>query len=230
MVLFAAFNILLHYCSLQTDLVVGTDVANRVDPRMEKLIGFFVNQIALRTDLSGDPEFLELLSRVRTTTLNAYSRQDLPFDRLVDAMRLQRSAQMPPLFQVKLVLENTPPVALQLSGLKFVPLEFATVSAKLDITLMLQEQPDNLTGWFEYNSDLFKAETIEGMAELFKALLQTVIDRPRLKLSKIVEEIKKTDAVWNVRKREKRPAQRLNLGQITPKAIPNPPNAEDPKP
>jgi amino acid adenylation domain-containing protein len=230
MVLFAAFNILLHYCSSQTDIVVGTDVANRVDPQVENLIGFFVNQIALRTDLSGDPEFLELLSRVRTATLNAYGRQDLPFDRLVNAMGLQRSAQKAPLFQVKLVLENTPPVALQLSGLKLVPLEFATVSAKLDITLMLREQQDSLTGWFEYNRDLFKSETIEGMAELFKTVLQAIIERHRIKLGEIVEEIKKTDVVWNVRKREKSPAQRLNLSHIRPKAIPNPPNAEDSKP
>ncbi|HEY9859187.1 MAG TPA: amino acid adenylation domain-containing protein, partial [Candidatus Obscuribacterales bacterium] len=123
MTLLTAFEALLHWYTGQEDLVVGTDIANRHPVETEGLIGFFVNQLVLRTDASGNPTLTDLLHRVRQVTLDAYTHQDLPFDHLVEALNPQRDLSRTPLFQVKLVLQNAPMPSLSLTDLKLEVLE-----------------------------------------------------------------------------------------------------------
>lgn len=193
MILLSAFECLLHCFSLQTDFVIGTDVANRNSPETENLIGFFINQLPIRVDLSGDPGFAELLARSRVRMLDLYAHQELPFDRLVDALKLRRSTERAPLFDVKLVLENTPPARLQLHGLETEALGFDRVAAKLDLTLLLQECDSGLQGWFEYNRDLFEPKTIESMSQTFHRILELVVQRPQLRLKELVQQIRGSD-------------------------------------
>jgi amino acid adenylation domain-containing protein len=179
MTLLAAFQVLLHRWSGQHDLVVGSPIAGRSRPEFEPLIGFFVNMLALRTDLSGDPSFVELLHRVRVTTLGAYAHQDLPFERLVEELRLERDLSYTPLFQVVCALQNTPFTALESRELRFTAVEFDQEAVQFDLMLALAERDDRLLGAFEYNSDLFDAATIERMAAQLRVLLSAVVAAPQ---------------------------------------------------
>jgi acyl carrier protein len=178
MTLLAAFKTLLCRYTGQKDIVVGTDVANRNRTEIEGLIGFFVNQLVLRTDLSGNPTFRELLGRVREVTLGAYTHQDLPFEVLVAAMRPQRTLQYAPLFQVKLVLQNAPRSDMELPGLTLSSVSVERTTAELDLLLSLEATPMGLSGGFEYNTDLFEATTIATLAEQLRAVLQRVVTWP----------------------------------------------------
>jgi amino acid adenylation domain-containing protein len=178
MTLLAAFKTLLCRYTGQKDIVVGTDVANRNRTEIEGLIGFFVNQLVLRTDLSGNPTFRELLGRVREVTLGAYTHQDLPFEVLVAAMRPQRTLQYAPLFQVKLVLQNAPHSDVKLPGLTLSSVSIERTTAELDLLLSLEETPTGLSGGFEYNTDLFEATTIAALAEQLRVVLQCVVTWP----------------------------------------------------
>jgi non-ribosomal peptide synthetase component F len=178
MTLLAAFKTLLYRYTGQKDIVVGTDVANRNRTEIEGLIGFFVNQLVLRTDLSGNPTFRELLGRVREVTLGAYTHQDLPFEVLVAAMRPQRTLQYAPLFQVKLVLQNAPRSDVELPGLTLSSVSVERTTAELDLLLSLEATPMGLGGGFEYNTDLFEATTIAALAEQLRAVLQRVVTWP----------------------------------------------------
>jgi non-ribosomal peptide synthetase component F len=126
MTLLAAFQLLLGRYSGQRDVAVGTVVANRNRMETEGLIGFFVNQLVLRTDLNGNPTFLELLQRVRESALEAYMYQDLPFEQLVDKLSPQRDLSRSPLFQVSLVLQNAPQSDLRLGDLSLQGVEIET--------------------------------------------------------------------------------------------------------
>lgn len=198
MTLLTAFDFLMYCYSAQTDIIVGTDVANRDKVETEGLIGLFANQIAIRCDLSGNPTFLQLLAQVRRTTLSAYSHQEVPLDRIITELRLQRSAQSTPLFQVKMELVNTPFTPFQLFGLVTEPMGFHHAFAKLDIALLLHEYPSGLKGWYEYNSDLFAPQTIAQMAARFELVLRRIIQNPQITLAESVEEIEKWDAALQV--------------------------------
>ena len=178
MLLLAVWQTLLYRYTGQTDVVVGTDVANRNRLQTEGLIGFFVNQLVLRTDLGGQPSFRELLKRVREVCLGAYAHQDVPFEKLVEELQPERNLSRSPLFQVKLVLQNTPIDALELPGLQLRGLRQETNTAKLDMILTLAEAPDGIGGQLEYNTDLFDAATIELMLGRFSCLLQSIVDKP----------------------------------------------------
>ena len=152
--------------------MVGSPIAGRNRAEIERLIGFFVNTLVLRTDLSGNPSFQELLARVRSVTLDAYSHQDLPFDKLVEKLNPERCLSYNPLFQVMFVLQNTPERARQLLSLTETPLELEAETAKFDLTLSITSKDGTLIGSWNYNTDLFDAATIERMTAHFSTLLE----------------------------------------------------------
>jgi amino acid adenylation domain-containing protein len=182
MTLLSAFNVLLMRYSGQTDIVVGTTIANRTRVEIEPLIGFFVNTLALRTNLSDDPSFAAVLSRVKDVALDAYRHQDLPFEMLVEELQPERDLSHPPLFQVLFALQNAPMDAIQLERLTLTPLALETNTAKFDLILAMTETKDGLSGQWEYSSDLFEPETIERLAKLFETLLTGVAAHPEEKV------------------------------------------------
>ncbi|MFH0341845.1 MAG: condensation domain-containing protein, partial [Chromatiales bacterium] len=150
MTLLAAFSVLLSRCCRSDDIVIGSPIAGRTRTETEHLIGFFVNTLTLRTDLSGDPSFRDLLSRVRETALSAYSHQDLPFEKLVEELKPERSLSYSPLFQVMFVLQNTTQVPLRLPGLKVERLELGRETSRFDLSLYAIETSEGLKLSFEY--------------------------------------------------------------------------------
>uniref|UniRef100_UPI00286B303F condensation domain-containing protein n=1 Tax=Chamaesiphon sp. OTE_75_metabat_556 TaxID=2964692 RepID=UPI00286B303F len=172
MTLLTAFKLLLSRYSGKEDIVVGSAIANRNRREIEPLIGFFVNTIALRTNLQGNPTFLELLERVKQVTLDAYDRQDLPFEKLVDELGLERSLSHHPLFQVVFSLQNETPEILAPNGLTLTPFKWENTTTLFDLSLIFRETPQGLIGEWEYASDLFAATTIQRMAGHFVVLIQ----------------------------------------------------------
>jgi amino acid adenylation domain-containing protein len=175
MTLMAAFQALLHRYSGQTDIVVGTDVANRDHAETESLIGFFVNQLVLRLRLGGDPTFRQLLAQTRQVSLDAYAQQDLPFEDLVRALNPERSMAHAPLFQVKLVLQNTTRSVVELPGLRMESDAVDPATAKLDLTVLVSPSPEGLYCAWMYSMDLFDAPTMERMALHFQRVLEAVV-------------------------------------------------------
>jgi hypothetical protein len=179
MLLLAAFQLLLSRYAGQTDISVGTDIAGRRPSETEPLIGFFVNQLVLRTDLSGDPTFRELLARVREVCLGAYAHQDLPFDQLVQELKPERAANRHPLFQVKLVLQNFPRTGAGSDELKIEPLELRDRTPQLlDLVLFVWDRAQGFEGRLQYDTDLFDAATVERMLGRFESLLRQAAERP----------------------------------------------------
>ncbi|NJP19714.1 MAG: amino acid adenylation domain-containing protein [Hydrococcus sp. CRU_1_1] len=175
MTLLAAWGILLSRYSRQEDLVIGTAIANRHRKEVEPLIGFFVNTLALRLDLKDNPSFRDFLGRVRQTTLEAYTHQDLPFEQLVEELQPERHLSHTPLFQAMFVLDNGLPLELELPGLDWEILPKESVSAKFDFTLSMRETESGLEGTWEYNSDLFESATIVRAIAHFQTLLQAIV-------------------------------------------------------
>jgi amino acid adenylation domain-containing protein len=185
MTLLAGFSCLLSRYSRQEDILIGTPIANRTRAETEPLIGFFINTLVLRTDLSGDPTFRALLRRVREVCLGAYAHQDLPFEKLVEELQPERSLSHSPLFQVMLDLQNAPMQALELQGLRLTPLEFDSQTAKFDLTLTMGEAETALSGLLEYNTDLFDAATIKRMIKNFQTLLYSIAANADERISRL---------------------------------------------
>ena len=178
MALLAAFDVLLHRYTGQDDVLVGTVIANRNRAEIEPLIGFFVNLLVMRADVSGDPSFAELLQRVRDTALGAYAHQDLPFEKLVEELQPERDMSRAPLFQATLVLQNAPEQELELPGLTLSaePVDYSIV--KYDLSLDLGEIDGRIAGALVYNVDLFEAHTIERLTRHFGSLLTGIVQQP----------------------------------------------------
>jgi acyl carrier protein len=193
MALLAAFQCLLHYETRSDDIVVGTDVAGRTQPETEGLIGLFVNQLVLRTNLAGNPAFRALLARVRETALDAYAHQDVSFEQLVAELAPERSLGRNPLFQVMFMLENTPMAALALPGLTLTPLVVDNGTVHFDLIFILRETPDGLGCTIQYNTDLFRATTIMRMSGHFERLLQAVVADPDASLRSLDEMLAAAD-------------------------------------
>jgi amino acid adenylation domain-containing protein len=193
MTLLGVFNVLLYHYTKQTDLVVGTSIANRNRGEIENLIGFFVNTLPLRTDLSGNPTFSELLDRVREVSFGAYAHQDLPFEKLVEELQPERRLDHTPLLQVMLVLENATTSELELEGLSISPLSVDSASAKFDLALLAQETTEGLGCLFEYSTDLFKPTTITRMAGRYEILLRHLLMNPDARLSALTELLDEAD-------------------------------------
>jgi non-ribosomal peptide synthetase component F len=183
MALLAAFAVLLARYSGRDDIVVGSPTAGRRDVDLEHLIGFFVHTLVLRTDLSGDPTFRELLERVRGTTLGAYDHQEVPFEKIIADLHVPRSLSHTPLFQVMFILQNAPRVRLELPGLTLDEIECDPGTAKFDLTVDMAEVDEGLLCAFEYSTDLFEASTVKRMLDHFRALLEAVATDPAQRIS-----------------------------------------------
>lgn len=183
MTLLAGFQVLLARYSNQTDIVVGTGTANRTRKELENLIGFFINTLVLRTDLSGDPSVHELLGRVREVALGAYAHQNLPFEQLVEELHPQRRSDANPLFQVIIALQNAPQEPLQLARLKLQLAPIHSSTTKFDLHLSLWEEADGLGGMLEYSTDLFEAGTIQRMLGHYQHILSAMALQPAQRIS-----------------------------------------------
>ncbi|GAB1537596.1 hypothetical protein NUACC21_02410 [Scytonema sp. NUACC21] len=184
MTLLAAFQILLYRYTNQTDICVGTPIANRNGKEIEGLIGLFANTLVLRSDLSGNPSFRDLLSQVREVALGAYAHQDLPFEQLVEGLQPERSLSHTPLFQVMFTLQAALS-ELQFPGLKGNLLPAESSTAKFDLTLVLENTNAGLMGVIEYNTDLFDTTTIARMVGHYQTLLSAVVVNPHQKISEL---------------------------------------------
>jgi amino acid adenylation domain-containing protein len=206
MTLLAAFQTLLHRYTGQNDIVVGSPIAGRTLPEIEGLIGVFINTLVFRGDLSGNPKFTELMARTRKTALDAYERQDLPFEKLVKELRPERDPSRTPLFQVMFVFENTPHAELDFPGLTASRFELDGGTAKLDLSVSVEETAGSLNAIFEYNTDLFGHDTISRMLGHFETLLQSIAANPEERLSDLplLTEIERRQLLmqWNDTKRE----------------------------
>lgn len=182
MLLLAGFFVLLKRYSGQTDLCVGTPIAGRGHSAVQSLIGLFVNTLALRCDLSGDPSFTTLLARMRETTLGAYAHQDLPFEQILSELDVIRDMSLPPLVQVMFVLQNTTVPDLALSGVQVGPVAAETQTAKFDLLLEFSSETP-LSGFVEYNTVLFEKPTVRRLVEHYKSLLSAIAVDPARRLS-----------------------------------------------
>ena len=183
MALLAVFKVLLFRYTGQRDVVIGTPIANRNHAGIETLIGFFVNTLVLRTNLTGNPSFRELLCRVRETALDAYTYQDLPFERLVEELHPKRDLSRNPLVQINFALQNVPVFGERAPARNIRPVEFETGTTRFDLEVHLWDLADVITGRFEFSTDLFDASTIDRLANHFQVLLDAAIADPEQRLS-----------------------------------------------
>ena len=185
MLLLAAFAVLLHRITSEEDVVIGTPIANRGHSELQSLIGFFSNTVALRIRLGGNPTFREVVRRTREAAVAAYAHQELPFERVVEELRVPRDPRYNPVFQVnfRALTEERPP--LELAGIRAEPLSFDIGFSRFDLALELRYERDHIGGYVEYDVDLFEEATIDDLALELGALLEQVIgnpDRPILEL------------------------------------------------
>ncbi|PHM06521.1 non-ribosomal peptide synthetase [Nostoc sp. 'Peltigera malacea cyanobiont' DB3992] len=193
--LLAAFQALLYRYTQQEDIAIGSPIANRNRSEIEGLIGFFVNSLVLRTDLSGNPTFRELLSRVKEVALGAYSHQDLPFEKLVEELHPERNLNQNPLFQVVFALQNAPMTALELPSLNLSPLPFETETTRFDLEFHLWEpntqnglwadSSEGISGFVIYSTDLFDDVTITRMLGHFQILLEGIVANPEERIAQL---------------------------------------------
>jgi alpha-ketoglutarate-dependent taurine dioxygenase len=185
MTLLAAFQTLLSRYTGQEDIAVGTDMANRNRIETEGLIGFFVNLLVIRTDLSRNPTFRELLRHVRALIMEAYSHQDLPFDKLVEELKPQRDRSRNPLVQVLLVFQNFPVRTQEIRDLTVSPIDVDSKIARFDLVLFTDFKDRQLVTTWNYNTDLFEPSTISRMMNHFKTLLVNIVAQPDARLKEL---------------------------------------------
>jgi iturin family lipopeptide synthetase A len=201
MILLAAFQSLLGRYSGQSDIAVGSPIAGRLRTETEGLIGVFINTLVLRTDLSGEPDSMELLGRVKETTLEAYAHQDVPFEKLVEVLLPQRDLTRMPLFQALFVFQNVPFTALELGAAKMLPFDIDNGAAQFEVSLMLEETGSGMAGSIAYNTDLFDPATISRMIEHYQTLLSGIVGDPKQPIAALplltAKEKKQVIEEWN---------------------------------
>ncbi|BDI19702.1 hypothetical protein ANSO36C_55040 [Nostoc cf. commune SO-36] len=201
MTLLAAFKILLYRYTGQADIIVGSPIANRNRAEIQSLIGLFVNVLVLRTDLSGDLSFQELLAQVKSTALEAYIHQDLPFEKLVEEFQPSRDLSYNPLFQVMFVLQNLPKPNLNLTDVSVSYEEGYNGTSKFDLTLFMEDCERGLIATCEYNTHLFNADSINRMLGHFQTLLENIVSNPEQCISRLQiltpSEIQQLLIDWN---------------------------------
>jgi natural product biosynthesis luciferase-like monooxygenase protein/amino acid adenylation domain-containing protein len=185
MVLLAAFQTVLQRYTGQSDMLIGTPAAGRSRVDTESVVGLLLNTLVLRGDLSGDPAFGELLQRTRQIALDAFAHQELPFEKLAEAVQPNRDLSRPPLFQVMFALQNGPQRALELTGLKVAEQHVHSGTAKFDLTLSLEESRNGIKGVIEYNTDLFDAASIQRFGGHFETLLASAAAEPNQRISEL---------------------------------------------
>jgi hypothetical protein len=195
MTMLAAFECLLHGYSGQVDMVVGTGVANRNRREIEELIGFFINMLVVRTDLSGNPTFNQLLARVRRATLAAYMFEDLPFEKLVETIQPDRNVAATSLLKLSFWHQSVPMTSFSLEGLTFTPLELNNERIYFDLMAELVEGSEGFTVRLSYDTNQFTAETIAQLLTNYEALLQSVVEQPERRLLDVPILLTKTAAV-----------------------------------
>lgn len=183
MTLLAIVGVLLHRHGGHDDIIVGTAVANRPRAELEPLIRPFLNTLALRLDLSGDPSFCDLLARVRRMTLDAYAHQDLPYERLVDEVRLSRDLARDPLVPIMLTFHNTPHEVATRHAFKTTHVDTAT--SKTDLAWFAAEANGGLAGWVEYRTDLFERSTIKGLLSSLELIVASIAPNPHARTSRL---------------------------------------------
>ncbi|WP_149402957.1 non-ribosomal peptide synthetase, partial [Dictyobacter arantiisoli] len=201
MTLLAAFQILLARYTGQTDIVIGMPIANRTHAELEQLVGFFVNMLVIRVDLSDNPSVQDLLKRVRDAAMDAYTHQDLPFEQLVEAMQPERNLSYAPLFQIAFAFQNIPPVDLVVPDLTVRQLDAVNLAAQADLNLVMWETPENLCGALQFNVDLFEETTIKRLVGHYQQLLEGLLADPTQLLSELPllneEEYQRQVVTWN---------------------------------
>ena len=207
MTLLAAFTVLLSRRAGQEDVLVGAANANRPHAELERLMGFFVNMLVVRADLSGNPTFRKLLARVKEATLGAYAHQEMPFERLVEEFVVKRSAGHPPLVQVAFGVRHPRQQGLQLPGLELKPVSAGSDTGRFDLTLWVVVSGDDLRADWIYNVDLFEAETITRLSRQFDTLLQSILAQPDARLSQLAMTTAEEEAL--MRGRQEANAKRL---------------------
>ncbi len=185
MTLLAGFGTLLYRYSGQSDILIGSPIANRNRAEIEPLIGFFTNTLVLRLQLENDLSFAEVLRQVREITLDSYAHQEAPFEQIVEALQPERSLSHAPLFQVMFVFQNTPEEVLELPGLALTSLAPDTLTTKFDLTLSMQLTESGLVGSWEYSTDLFEAKTIARLSGHLQQLLESVVAAPEMSVSRL---------------------------------------------
>ena len=228
MTLLAGWAALLGRLSGQEEVVVGSPVANRGRSEIEGLIGFFVNTLALRVDLSGRPTVVELLGRVKERTLEGQSHQELPFEQVVEITQPPRSLSHSPLFQVMFTWQNTPQNSLELPGLNLSPVENSPVAARFDLLLMLSERGERIGGELQYATALFERETVERYLGYWQQVLAGMVADERQGVDCLPllrnEERRQVVEEWNATEEEyegERCIQELFERQVerTPEAV-----------
>ena len=220
MTLLAVFTELLHLYTQQEDILIGSPVDNRNRVELESIIGFFVSTQVLRTDLSGDPTFRELMSQVREVVLGAHAHQELPFEMLVREMNLDRNLGIMPLFQVWFVFQIAPPQATEVAGLTFSSFDVDYEMARYDLKLDLLQTSEGISGSFEYNRTIFDSSTVQRIARQFQSLLTLVIAQPDLRLSELQRRVAESDEQQRIAERiERNRSNRTNLKLARRKAV-----------
>jgi amino acid adenylation domain-containing protein len=185
MTLLAAFQTLLHRYTSQSDIIIGSPVAGRNRREFEELIGFFLNMLVLRLDLSGNPTFVEVIRRVRKVCLEALSHQELPFEKLVEELHPARDLGCNPLFQVSFAFQNTPRISPHFSATEVTELPVETGISRFDLHLLMEDVDGCLKGYLDYDTYLFNVETIERMIGHFQILLEGIVVKPERSIGEL---------------------------------------------
>src|SRR5437868_200925 len=203
--LLAVIKVLFHRYTGQMDIPIGSIVSNRNRQETEGLIGFFINTLVLRTDLTGDPTFRELLGRVRQVALEAYVHQEVPFEKLVEELQPERNLSHTPLFQAMFVPQNTPQATIDVEGLQVHSMSIERSTANFDLVISLSETGGHLSGVIDYKTDLFDRDRIERLAGHLDVLLADVVKQPGKRLSQVLlltESERRQLEEWNGTDRE----------------------------
>jgi amino acid adenylation domain-containing protein len=219
MILMAGFQALLYRYSGQDQIVVGTDLANRTTPETERMIGFFINLMAVRTDLSGNPTFRELLRRVREGLLGSYAHQEVPFLKIVQDIQPERSATHNPIVQVLFVMQNIPRANRELAGLQMEPFEVPVTTSKFDMAVFVAERAGELIGYWVYSTELFDQPNIQRMVRHFGSLLQSAVSQPDARLSALSMLSPEEADQHEAEKKQRKQSQLKKLKTTSPTSV-----------